>query len=97
MAPQRCALCAPSSGADPAGIVQAPGGPVALSVVGCNGGLVTTQTTSTPSSTRPARFFQQLGWLRPLGQLISILRVLSAFVMSRAPIRPFPTSPSMVP
>jgi hypothetical protein len=39
---------------------------------------------------------QQLGWLRPLGQLISILRVLSALVMSRAPIRPFPMPPCMV-
>jgi hypothetical protein len=39
---------------------------------------------------------QQLGWPHPPWSADPILRVLSAVVMSRAPIRPFPTSPCMV-
>jgi hypothetical protein len=94
VAEQRCMMCAPASCLPaPSGIVWrslvAPVSRYPWSVLWRAG-----DSEHISALVDAARaLFERLDWRNPLGQLIPILRVLSAPVMSRALIHPFPTPP----
>ncbi len=99
VAQQRCVLCAPSSCVPtPAGIVWrplvAPLSRYPWSVL-WRAGDSSEHVSALVDTARTLS--EQLGWLQPAaGELIGDPGVLSAFVMSRAPIRPFPAHPGAV-